>query len=273
MTERINPSDISVIRREGESHLFLIDDGDESDRNRFYGAIDLMGSDPVSASLTFKELIQEYPAHLDAMHHLALISDPDTAYTLLEEAVQIGLDALPENFYFGKDQLPWLSLGNRPFLRAYHAFGLMELEHGNIEKATIIFENILSVNPSDNQGIRVLLADCYFELKRPIRVIEILQNFTDDALASTLYNRALAHFQMDELLLARKYLLDAVKYSPLVADEIVNGNCSDLEPTGSITLGSREEAQEYSSLFGQYWVETPGALEFLQEQTDTRLGE
>ena len=47
---------------------------------------------------------------------------------------------------------------NRPFLRCMHGFGLCLWRLGRFEEAGTVFERMLWLNPSDNQGVRFLIA-------------------------------------------------------------------------------------------------------------------
>jgi tetratricopeptide (TPR) repeat protein len=55
--------------------------------------------------------------------------------------------------------LPWGHIHNRPFLRCMHGFGLCLWLLGRFEEAFQIFDRMLWLNPSDNQGIRFLIDD------------------------------------------------------------------------------------------------------------------
>ncbi len=53
--------------------------------------------------------------------------------------------------------LPWGWIDNRPFLRCMHGFGLSLWRLGRFEEAGSIFDRMLWLNPSDNQGVRFLI--------------------------------------------------------------------------------------------------------------------
>ncbi len=55
--------------------------------------------------------------------------------------------------------LPWGRINNRPFLRCLQGYGLSLWRLGQSEEARKIFERMLWLNPTDNQGIRFLMAD------------------------------------------------------------------------------------------------------------------
>ena len=74
---------------------------------------------------------------------------------------------LPEKFSLGRSQLPWDILENRPFLRMYESLGSRYLRLGMLKQATEVFENIVTMNPDDNQGVRETLCSCYFRQADP----------------------------------------------------------------------------------------------------------
>jgi tetratricopeptide (TPR) repeat protein len=55
--------------------------------------------------------------------------------------------------------LPWGHINNRPFMRCLHGYGLSLWRLGKSEEAREVFNRMLWLNPTDNQGIRFLLAD------------------------------------------------------------------------------------------------------------------
>jgi hypothetical protein len=54
--------------------------------------------------------------------------------------------------------LPWGLIDNRPFLRCLHGYGLCLWRLGHVAEAAPVFERMLWMNPSDNQGERFNLA-------------------------------------------------------------------------------------------------------------------
>ena len=55
--------------------------------------------------------------------------------------------------------LPWGLIDNRPFLRCMHGYGLCLWRLGRFDEAGRIFQRMLWLNPSDNQGVRFLIGD------------------------------------------------------------------------------------------------------------------
>jgi hypothetical protein len=95
---------------------------------------------------------------LDAHAHLGnLVFDrlPKDAIRHYEVGFRIGELSLREGF---NDVLPWGHIDNRPFLRCMHGFGLCLWRLGRPKEAYRIFERMLWLNPSDNQGVRFSIA-------------------------------------------------------------------------------------------------------------------
>lgn len=239
---------------------------------RLYEIIELYHSgDFVNAEKKNSAIVKTFPEFIDAYHHLALLMD-DTgrayeAFNTVKIATDLGLSSLPANFYFGKDTLPWLILENRPFLRVYHYYGLKLFRLGETEKALCVFNNILDMNPNDNQGVRSLVINCYLTLKRPLDVLRIVESYKDDTSAEVLYGKVLALFQLERLKEAGKALDDAVKFLPRVATELAKKQHRKPKgmSMGLIACGGADEAYYYWKENGNHWKNTFGAIEFIRE--------
>ena len=96
---------------------------------------------------------------LDAHAHLGnLVFDhrPADAIRHYEVGLRIGELSLTGDF---GGLLPWGYIDNRPFLRCMNGYGLCLWRLGRFEEAERVFDRMLWLNPSDNQGARVLIND------------------------------------------------------------------------------------------------------------------
>lgn len=230
------------------------------------------------AERLFRQLIRRFPEFIDARHHLAMLLDAEgrrtEAFRLWQEAVDLGLTCFPLGFRHGRDLLPWGWIDNRPFLRACHGFALAYLARGNVGMALDVFRRILAVNPDDNLGIRALVVQCYFSLKRPEEVLAVCAEYPGDPMEQSLYGKALGLFQLGRLEAARAALRQAVEELPLVAQELLktrHRRPRSLVP-GHITYGGADQAYEYWREQGRFWNETPGAIEFLRAALGEQRG-
>ncbi len=96
---------------------------------------------------------------LDAHAHLGnFVFDhrPKDAIRHYEVGLRIGELSLDERF---EGVLLWGHVDNRPFLRCMKGYGLCLWRLARFDEAGRVFERMLWLNPSDNQGARFLLED------------------------------------------------------------------------------------------------------------------
>jgi tetratricopeptide (TPR) repeat protein len=114
----------------------------------------------------FKSMIKLDPRCIDAYAHIGNIyfnMQGNTRHAIsrakayYKQGVAIGLMSIGEHL---NDVFPWGMIDNRPFLRCLHGFGLCFLEQKQTKEALVIFKHMLLLNPMDNQGARMLIADC-----------------------------------------------------------------------------------------------------------------
>ncbi len=239
-----------------------------------HNAIDGMRSDARTAKAQFRRLIKDYPEFLDAYHHLALTwhweGKLDKAGEVWRQGIEFALKLFPAHFSMKEDRLEWGFVENRPFLRIYHGHGLSLLRQGETEKAREVFENLVALNPNDNQGVRALLVECGFELQRPEDVLKVCNQYPGDGLEQTLYGRVLALIQLGKDQEAAPALKLAIKCLPLVAKELTK--TTHRQPPDyseeRVGIGSEGQAFGYWKKCGKHWSATPGAVEFVRRHLE-----
>lgn len=115
--------------------------------------------DSAAAKQILMELCQTDLRCLDAHAHLGNLvfdSAPRKAIRHYKVGVRTGELSLGKDF---DGLLPWGHIDNRPFLRCMHGFGLCLWRLERFEGAGRVFERMLWLNPSDNQGVRFLIDD------------------------------------------------------------------------------------------------------------------
>ncbi|MBL8179288.1 MAG: hypothetical protein JNK48_31715 [Bryobacterales bacterium] len=94
---------------------------------------------------------------LDAHAHLGNLwfqHRPALAIRHYEVGVRIGELSLGENF---NGLLPWGMIDNRPFLRCLNGYGLCLWRLERFDEAAQVFDRMLWLNPTDNQGVRFII--------------------------------------------------------------------------------------------------------------------
>lgn len=129
-----------------------------------------LGSDPIlesnglmdagdraGACRTLMKLCQADLRCLDAHAHLGNLAfdfSPRDAIRHYQIGVRIGELSLGADF---DGLLPWGCIDNRPFLRCMNGLGLCLWRLNQFAEAKHLFDRMLWLNPSDNQGIRFLI--------------------------------------------------------------------------------------------------------------------
>jgi hypothetical protein len=107
-----------------------------------------------AASRVLMELCEVDLRCLDAHSHLGNMvfeDEPAKALRHYEVGMRIGELSLDE---LGDGVLPWGWIDNRPWLRCLNGFGLCLWRLGQFKEAERVFERVLWLNPTDNQGVR-----------------------------------------------------------------------------------------------------------------------
>ncbi len=115
--------------------------------------------DDAAACKILMELCQADLRCLDAHAHLgnfAFDLRPKDAIRHYEVGVRVGELSLIPDF---DGLLPWGRIDNRPFLRCMHGYGLCLWRLTRFEEAERVFDRMLWLNPSDNQGVRFLIGE------------------------------------------------------------------------------------------------------------------
>jgi tetratricopeptide (TPR) repeat protein len=223
------------------------------------------------AERILRAVLTQMPDHLDAIHHLALVLSERgllaEARDLWEQTSRIGHKAFPQDFELGRDRLQWGWLQNRPFLRCLHGLALARYQDGEIGEALRLFQELLTLNPNDNQGVRAIAVQALFKLGRFEDSLEITKQYPDDVMPETLYGRALALFKLGQRQQANVALREAIEYIPLVAKELlkVEHRLPNTALADAVTVGGADEAYYYWEHCGQFWQEDTEALEWLRK--------
>jgi tetratricopeptide (TPR) repeat protein len=209
--------------------------------------------------------LKRNPDEIDLRHHLALalkyLDQDDEALKQWTTAVGAGMKALPAGFCFGRDRLEWGWLENRPFLRAYHGLADALMDEGMMGEAAVILNNILDLNPNDNQGVRMILIQCGFLLKRPGDVLRVCERYPA-ADPDLMYGKALALLQLGREEEAEAAYSEAADAWPKVHQELLKSRHTqpkEMRP-GFVTVGGADQAFVYWEEYGQFWKDTRGAL-------------
>jgi tetratricopeptide (TPR) repeat protein len=197
--------------------------------------------------------------------------DPVQRLALLEQAAAAGRRALGEEQFKELEGHFWGFVETRPFMRAYGGVAELSWALGDRARAIEIYQDMLRLNPGDNQGVRYMLATALLEERTPDaqRTLEALLNqFPDDGAANWAYNRALLFFQQKAQAsdMANQALRDAFTANPHVPALLLGEKPMPRELPQFIGMGDLKEAVEYVAFARDAWRHTSGALPWMRQQ-------
>jgi len=240
--------------------------------------IDRIPDSPTKAETRLLRVIQSAPYAFDAYSNLAYIYwewlQPADSIGLLRNGLDRAKNLFPRGFILGRSRLPWGITDNRPFLRMYASLGVRCHDSGDLGSAKTVFEDMLQMNPDDNQGARELLCSCYFGLGEVESVLKLCARFEDDGTPAIMFGRVLALLRSGGTDEAKRALFTAAKYGSNIATEITKSKHDPLRPRDLgpyVASGSAQEARLYWKDFGGYWKGTPGAVKLVRDQA--RVGD
>jgi hypothetical protein len=245
-------------------------------------------------------IIKICPDHIDAYCLLGLVYEEcgceDLAFRILEVGIQRVLRILPKEFDFRKHKISYYDLDNRPFFRLYHAWGLAHLKAAkdkrlkflsiqNLEIASEIFLNLISIHYNDNICASDLLIECYLKLGRyedVLSICKLYQNEFEDEAAfhdkettapSILYGRVLGAIQLNRSDVVQKWLKVAIERKPLIAEILALKNPSQPENYNPniLTSGGADEAYNYWYDYHDVWFQCNAAMVLLRKKTTRKL--
>ena len=231
-----------------------------------------------------------------ALAHKALAISPlcADAYALLaEEEAQSAEEALQyyrKGVEAGKQALGpkgfkeyaghfWGFLETRPYMRAREGLAAILKLLGDVPAATSHYQDMLKLNPNDNQGIRYVLAECLMRIGDIEALKNLLKKYDEDSSALWLYTQALVAHQENgvEDERAEELAKKAWKANSHVPAVLAGTKKAKPSTSGYVTMGGEDEAAHYVEEWGFDWHTILGAIDWLTkiaaEMASTRTGQ
>jgi tetratricopeptide (TPR) repeat protein len=207
------------------------------------------------------------PLCADAYVLLALetAGNPDDAIALYRQGVEAGEKALGKAVFHQNVGDFWGLLETRPYMRARHGLALSLWDKGLRDEATTHYDDMLRLNPNDNQGIRYLLVDCLLTLGRDEEVARLLERYKDDGAAAWSWSRALFAFRRGgDGPESRSALALAIGDNKHVPAYLLGRRKMLRSLPDAMSWGGKDEAIAYVHGAFEAWAFAPGALSWLE---------
>jgi hypothetical protein len=222
-----------------------------------------------------------------AREALEICPDCADAYVLLAEHARTRKEAL--SFYekgvaageraLGADAFQqsvghfWGMLETRPYMRARLGFAHALWVAARRDEAIQHLQDMLRLNPNDNQGIRYTLAGFLLFLDRDADLALLLRQYPHDASAAWAYTKALLSFrQHGDTAETQQLLAAARKTNKHIPEYLTGEKFPPAEEPGYYSPGDESEALNYVGSFLASWKSTPGAIAWLRAKVKKPKG-
>lgn len=198
---------------------------------------------------------------------------PEEVLEYYRKGVEAGKQALgPEAFEEYRGHF-WGVLETRPYMRARAGLAAALDASGDADGAIDHYQDMLRLNPNDNQGIRYILAGCLMKHGHTEALKELFRNYDEDGSALWLFSRALAAFRENGAADKRANALakEALRANRHVQAVLSGSKKAKPSKSPYLSVGGEDEAAYYVEEWGSEWFATPGAIDWLTSVTAERV--
>ena len=246
----------------------------EEAQELMWEAMDLIHRDEAQAARFCRKAIEHYPDCTDA---LTMLAEIETEYVRdyvvrMREAVKAGRRDLGPKFFEKNRGHFWGLIETRPFMRAMEMLSQGLIEWGTpqaLDEAITIQEEMLQLNPDDNQGVRDWLAGCYLARKRYDDTSALFTRYPDDWLAAPAWARVLLACVVGEEERAQDLLAEARERNPHVEKYLTGRKRLPKTRAGTYSPGDESEAEYCAGILLEAWKKHPKARKWLKKVTQS----
>ena len=237
---------------------------EERARNLIYDALQTDGKQRYKLA---EEALKLNPNCVDAYVILAeKTKSLEEAILYYEKGIQAGEKELGTAFFKENKGYFWGLVETRPFMRAklHYAEALSLL--GKITEAVDQYEELLELNPMDNQGVRYSLFVAYLDLGDHKKAEKLLQQYEEDS-AQICYNRVLLELHKNGFTKQAASLLKmSKKENKYVIPYLTGKKRLPDYPPDYYGIGDENEAIVYADMHLHLWWKIEGVGEWLKKQ-------
>lgn len=184
----------------------------------------------------------------------------------LRRTVERGEKSLGTKFFQENVGWFWGLLETRPYMRARAQLAGLLSESGRVDEAIGHWEEMLRLNPNDNQGIRYPLLGGYLERENLQGVERVFSEYPDEGSAMFAWARVLANFLAGSESDAAKALAEARKANEHVEAYLIGRKKMPADGPGYYSPGEPSEAIVCMFEIGSAWKKHPAAIDWLKRQ-------
>jgi len=189
----------------------------------------------------------------------------DSAIPYYEKAIKIGRRIFGGKYLENHRGHFWGLHETRPFMRCMFAYADMLYLKGQKKDCISILEEMIELNPNDNQGVRDQLMLYLLEQNEFSKFEKYSKLYPDDGGAYTHFNRALYSFKNEgESENSSELLKTAIEENKFILPMIISSKLQTELPE-MYGIGDKREAKYYVVYAQRIWQQTPGAVKWMMK--------
>lgn len=216
-----------------------------------------------AACKLYRKAIAFDPTHADAHNHLGIASLDrgrlSEAAKHFGSAIEGGVHRLVRDHGL----VEWGHLENRPYLRGLHNLALVHARRDEHAAAVRIWEQLLTLCPNDNQGVRFLLGEGYHRLDRLDDAIVAYERALEEP--GCCYGLAMALHEQGEQEHVGVAFVRAFARNRYVASMLLGERWERAPGRQATNMAEPEWASDYVKRSGDLWRRVEGGAELLRK--------
>jgi len=235
---------------------------------------DAYDATPAQGKKLAKEALKLHPQNIRALNYLAeQEKSPEGALKLYQKAVEYGKEQLGETYFKENKGHFWLMIETRPYMTAKLGFAQCLEALDWQDEAIKEYDEMLELNPGDNQGVRYMLASLLLYTGKYKAFNELYKKFKDEESTFWLFNYALYLFATEgPTAKANRALALANKENSNVIDVMTQRKVLAKNPQGYYSPGDENEAAYYLMDNFKSWLNVEDTLDWLFSFIKTKKG-
>lgn len=223
---------------------------------------------PTKAKANIKKALKLDPDCIEAYEFLGLMeNDAALSITFFEKGIEIGRRIFGGEYLEEHKGMFWGFHETRPFMRCMYNYADCLYAMGKIEACVAILEEMIELNPNDNQGVRDRLMLYLVQLNESQKFLKYLKMYEEDIRTFQVFTRALFAFSTQgETEESNQLLTEAINTNKFVAKRLLSNKAVKNIPD-YYGWGDANEADCYVSLAQSVWAQIKGAREWLKTHT------
>jgi len=237
----------------------------EQAQDLIFEAVELPDDDGYQLAL---KALRMDPDCIEAYEYLGVLEPiPETAILYYKNGIEIGKRIYSKTHF--KDGIGnfWMIHETRPLMRCMQAYADCLKNMGRFHDAVSVYEEMIRLNPNDNQGVRDQLLLYIIKINEFNKFRKYDKLYKDDLGAFSSFNRALFAFKtLGSSTNSNELLQKAIESNKYVIPRLLMKEISDEFPE-VYGIGDENEAIYYCYFAHQIWHETSGAIDWIKRKT------